>query len=130
MTQKNLDTQRRTRFPLSVMCKQLTLFHPYILCSGSEITSILRGLFLSVTRSETDFFFFFLFFLFPPRTCLLLTENQSSSLLRSDLMNLSLNIYIYIVYKILNETIFCEKKKKKKSRFNEEEACHHPSFDI
>lgn len=91
MTQKNLDTQRRTRFPLSVMCKQLTLFHPYILCSGSEITSILRGLFLSDTRGGLTFFFFYS------------SSNMSSFPSKTSSRN---------------ETIFREKKKKE-SRFNE-----------
>lgn len=91
MTQKNLDTQRRTRFPLSVMCKQLTLFHPYILCSGSEITSILRGLFLSDTRGGLTFFFSI-----PPRTCLPSPQKRHREKRRSFV-----------------------KKKKKESRFNE-----------
>lgn len=90
MTQKNLDTQRRTRFPLSVMCKQLTLFHPYILCSGSEITSILRGLFLSDTRGGLTFFFFYS------------SSNMSSFPSKTSSRK---------------ETIFREKKKE--SRFNE-----------
>lgn len=87
MTQKNLDTQRRTRFPLSVMCKQLTLFHPYILCSGSEITSILRGLFLSDTRGGLTFFFFYS------------SSNMSSFPSKTSSRK---------------ETIFREKKKKRK----------------